>query len=97
MLRFAFRAPSPAPVLATSLLAGILLAGTVAGCTVTPDYFPACVNPYVDTCPVGDASPDGDDGGGSEPDATSADEGFSVDAATDDATTSGEAAWGVDP
>ena len=54
----------------------MLLGGTLLGCTVTPDFFPDCVNPYVDTCPVGDASADGGDGGdgGEEaaPDATAA-------------------------
>jgi len=65
------------------LLGCVLLGGALAGCTVTPDFFPPCVNPYVDTCPAGDASADGDDqdgGGEAAPDATAPDTTISPEA-----------------
>jgi len=85
-----------------SLLGCILLGGALTGCTVTPNFFPTCVNPYVDTCPVGDALADGDeqDGSGeSAPDATAPDatapDATAPDAAAPDATISPEAGPGT--
>jgi hypothetical protein len=70
------------------LLGCVLLGVALVQCTVTPDFFPACVNPYVDTCPAGDASADGDDedgSGDSAPDGTTPD-GTTPDATAPDAT-----------
>jgi hypothetical protein len=45
---------------------GVVLA--LSGCTETPDYFPPCVDPYIDACPavdggtVTDAQSDGPEG-----------------------------------
>jgi len=94
MLRFAFRNQSPASGLATSLLGFTILCGSLVGCTVTPDYFPPCVNPYVDTCPVGDASSDAEDQDGgveSTGDASASADASAADGAAADATVPGEA------
>ena len=85
MIRFATRAGPSAYALTTSILGGLAV-GTLASCTVTPDYFPACVDPYVDTCPVGDAAPDGDDQDGQAEPATDA---SAPDASAPDAPSAG--------
>ena len=90
MLRLAFRNGSSAFGHAIGLLGFSILWGTLVGCTVTPDYFPPCVNPYVDTCPAGDAAADSEDQDGaleSTGDAAAS----AMDATVPDATVADEA------